>query len=406
MIFIMAWRNIWRNKMRSIVIMLSIALGLFAGIAVLALYKGMMRSRVRTAIDAEVGHLQLHDSNFKKDYEPAFVISNGAEVLKTIRSMPGVKFAAPRSITNGMLATATGSAGVQINGVVPQDEYNASQLKAKIVEGKLFDSAKKNQVMIGKKLAKKMKLKTGSKLVLTFTDSSATIVSGAFRVVAVYESNNAPLDERNVYININTMNELLTTGNAFHEIVVLLNRDEDVPLLQQQMQQQFSNYKIESWKEISPETDLLVKTTDQLSYILMTIIMFALAFGIINTMLMAILERTKEIGMMVALGTSKMKMFLLVLSETVFLTLAGTPVGVLIGWLVITYFNKHGLDVSGMGREMMSSFGYSTLIYPEFPLDKIAGVLLIVCSTALLSCLFPAIKALRLQPVEALRGLR
>lgn len=406
MILIMAWRNIWRNKMRSIIIMLSIALGLFAGIAVLSLYKGMMRSRVRTVIDAEVGHLQLHDSNFKKDYEPAFVISNGLEILKKIRRMQGVKFAAPRSITNGMLATATGSAGVQINGVEPQDEYNASQLKAKIVDGKLFDSTKKSEVMIGKKLAKKMKLKTGSKLVLTFTDSSGTIVSAAFRVVAVYESNNAPLDERNVYINIHSMNELLTTGNAFHEIVVLLKRDEDVPLLQQQMQQQFSNYKIESWKEISPETDLMVQTTDQLSYILMTIIMFALAFGIINTMLMAILERTKEIGMMVALGTSKLKMFLLVLSETVFLTLAGAPVGLLIGWLVIKYFNKHGLDMSGMGREMMSSFGYSTLIFPEFPSDKLAGVLLIVCCTALLSCLFPAIKALKLQPVEALRGMR
>src|SRR5674476_1026451 len=98
MIFIMAWRNIWRNKMRSIVIILSIAIGLFAGIAVLALYKGMMKSRVRTVIDAEVGHLQIHDTSFKKDYEPQFVISNGPDLLKNISLMPGVKIVAPRSI--------------------------------------------------------------------------------------------------------------------------------------------------------------------------------------------------------------------------------------------------------------------------------------------------------------------
>jgi len=135
----------------------------------------------------------------------------------------------------------------------------------------------------------------------------------------------------------------------------------------------------------------------------MAIIMFALAFGIINTMLMAILERTREIGMMLALGTNKIKIFLLVLLETLFLTLAGTPIGVLIGWLATNYFNRNGLDLSGMGKEMMSSFGFSNIIYPEFPADKILGVMLIVFATAILSCLFPAIKALRLQPVEALR---
>lgn len=403
MIFIMAWRNIWRNKMRSIIIMLSVAVGLFAGIAVLALYKGMMKSRVRTVIDAEVGHLQIHEDNFKSDYEPGYTIPNGKGVVQIVSSLPGVKLAAPRSVTNGMLATATGSAGVQINGVIPGLEYDASQLRKKIAEGREFDSAKRNEIMIGKKLSKKMKLKPGSKLVLTFTDSSGTIVSGAFRVAAIYESDNAPLDERNVYVNMNDLNSLLMMGNTFHEIVVLLNNDETTDEIKYQLQQKFPALLVESWKEISPETDLMVKTTNQYSYIIMIIIMFALAFGIINTMLMAILERTKEIGMMVALGTNKLKVFLLVLSETFFLTLAGTPIGLLVGWLTAAYFNKHGLDLSGMGREMMSSFGFGTMVYPEFPSDKLMGVLLIVFATALISCLFPAMKALKLQPVEALR---
>jgi putative ABC transport system permease protein len=347
--------------------------------------------------------LQLHDKNFKTDYEPKFVLTNGDEVLKEIAKLPGVKFVAARSMTNGMLATATGSAGVQINGIIPEQEYGASQLKKKIIEGNVFDTAKKNQVMIGKKLATKMKIKTGSKLVLTFTDTSGNIVSGAFRVAAIYESANAPLDEKNVYVIMQDMNALLSAGNSFHEIAVLLNNDDDMPAMQKKLQQQFPQYQIESWKEISPETDLMVNTTNQMSYIIMVIIMFALAFGIINTMLMAILERTREIGMMVALGTNKLKIFLLVLLETIFLTLAGTPIGILIAWLATNYYGKHGLDLSGMGKEMMSSFGYSTVIYPEFPEEKFAGVMLIVFATAIISCLFPAVKALRLKPVEALQ---
>lgn len=399
----MAWRNVWRNKMRSIVIMLSITLGLFAGIAVLALYKGMMKARIRTVIDAEVGHLQIHDNKFKADYEPQYIIVNGDQVLDELKKINGIKVIASRSITNGMLATATGSAGVQINGVIPEQEYEISQLKNKVIEGKLFDTLRKNEIMIGKKLADKMKLKPASKLVLTFTDSSGSIVSGAFRVTAIYKSANAPMDERNVYLRMKDLNALLATGQSFHEIVVLLNDDEGVNKIKLQLKKMFPSYKVESWEEISPETNLMVKTTDQLSYILMTIIMVALAFGIINTMLMAVLERTREIGMMMALGTTKLKIFLLVLLETVYLTLAGAPVGILIGWLTVGYYNKNGLDLSGMGRELMSSFGYSTLIYPEFPSDKIISVILIIITTAIVSCLFPAFKALQLQPVEALR---
>jgi ABC-type antimicrobial peptide transport system permease subunit len=118
---------------------------------------------------------------------------------------------------------------------------------------------------------------------------------------------------------------------------------------------------------------------------------------------MSVLERTKEIGMMMALGTSRIKIFLLVLSETVFLTLTGTPIGLCSGYFIAGYYEKHGLDLSGMGKDMMSSFGFDTTIFPSFPWEKLTSILLLVIGTALFSCLLPALKALRLRPVEALR---
>jgi ABC-type antimicrobial peptide transport system permease subunit len=131
--------------------------------------------------------------------------------------------------------------------------------------------------------------------------------------------------------------------------------------------------------------------------------MLALAFGIINTMLMAILERTREIGMMVALGMNRVRLFFLVLLETIFLTMIGTPLGLLIVWLATEYFSKSGIDTASFAGKTMSSFGFSTVIYPEFPADELPVVLMIVIITALFSCIFPAIKSGRLQPVEALR---
>ncbi len=403
MIFLLAWRNIGRNKARSIVIMLSVAIGISAGMGVLALYKGMMKSRIRTVIDSEVGHLQMQHPEFKNEYHPSYVLPDGNLLLKRIQALPEVKIAAPRSIVQGMLVTTTSSAGVQINGVVPELEYATSQLKQKIQTGEGFHPNKQNEILIGKKLADKLKLKTGSKLVLTFSDATDNLVSAAFRVTGIYQSGNTPLDELNVYVTMQTLNELLLTGDSFHQLAILLNNDEMVSQTGDQLRQLAPSLLVESWKELSPETDLMVNTVDQYSYIIMLIILIALAFGILNTMLMSVLERTREIGMMVALGTSRIKVFLLVFMETVFLTIAGTPVGLLLSWLVILYFQKHGLDLSGMGEEMLASFGYGTMIYPSFPGEKLFPILMMVIGTAVFSCLLPVVKALRLNPVEALK---
>ena len=403
MILIMAWRNIWRNKIRSIVILLSVAIGLFAGIAVLALYKGMMQSRVRTVIYSEMAHIQIHQKDFKKDYQPSYTLGLGDKMASVIEGMKEVKIIAKRSIAQGMLSTATGSSTIQINGVEPRIEYQVSQLDRKIVKGNGFHEDKRNEILVGKKLADKMKLLIGSKLVLTFTDTAGNIVSAAFRVVGIYQSQNTGLDELNVYVEMKTLNELLLTGTSFHEIAILLTNDNDLLPVQRKLKQLFPGYLVETWKEISPETELMVRTVDEYSYIIMIIILFALAFGIINTMLMAILERTREIGMMVALGTTRIKVFALVLAETIFLTIAGTPVGILAGLFTTAYYHKHGLDLSGMGKEMMASFGFNTIIYPSFPIEKLLAIMLLVTGTAVLSCLFPAFKALRLQPVQALR---
>ncbi len=402
MILMMAWRNIWRNKSRSMIIIFSIMLGLFAGLFVVAIYKGMLRSKVRSVIDREVGHLQIHQSKFKEDYLAEYVLPEST-ALVDITQLPEVKLTTQRSITNGMLSTATGSAGVTILGIVPNEERAISQLAEKIIEGDYFTEKIRNPVMVGRKLARKMKLKIKSKLVLTFTDSTNSIVSAAFRVMAIYESENTPLDERNVYVFRDDLNKLLGIGSSVHEMVVLLNRDEDLDRVTKEIQGMVPSLQVDTWKNLSPETELMVDTTNEYSYIILVIIMLALAFGIINTMLMAILERTRELGMLVALGMNKVRLFFLILWETVFLTMVGCPFGLLFSWLWINYLNRNGVDFSRFGEDMMSSFGFTNVIYPEFPYDNVIVIFLIVVITAILSSLFPALKALKLQPVEALR---
>lgn len=403
MIVSMAWRNIWRNKVRSVVIITSIALGLVAGIFIMGLYDGMLTDRLNTVIRQEVSHLQLHHPEFQKDYEAIYSIEHAMEIVELIRSEDYVKAVSARTIAHGMLATSTGSAGVQITGVQQDDEHLVSRLNDKLIEGEGLVGDRRNPIVIGKKLADKVKISLGSKLVLTFTDREYNIVSAAFRVTGIYQSANAPLDERNVYVQSADLNRLMLLEDACHEIAVLLNSDNELVVAQQKLSGRYPELMIENWQQLSPETKLMIETTDTYSIIFIGIIMLALMFGIINTMLMAILERTREIGMLVALGMNKLRLFLLVLWETVLLTLAGAPFGLILSWLVIMYFNQSGIDISSFSGAAMSGFGFSSLLYPEFPWLKIPLVLYIVGVTALLASLFPSYKALRLVPVEAMR---
>lgn len=402
MILQLAWRNIWRNPIRSLVIILSVAAGLFAAIAVLALYDGMLNSRLRTVIDTETGHIQLHDPRFREDMEAAYVLPNGNQYPQRVLSDPRVRALALRVLTSGMLATASGSSGVNMYGIDEGQERKVSQWdkRFKDTASRLKDN---RSIAIGKKLSTKLNLQEGDKVVLTMTDKDGNMVSAAMRIRGIYETANTPLDEVNVFMRDETLAELLGIPGQRHEMVVILHADDSLEAVQSQLKQQYPALLVESWKALSPETDLMINTVDYYSYIIVIIILVALSFGIVNTMMMSVLERRKEIAMMTALGIGSKRMLWLITIETVFLTMVGIPVAILVGWLVVDYFHRKGLDLSGMGEEMMKSFGFENLIYPGFPVEKLPAIILLVFISALLASVFPAVKSLRIDPARALQ---
>lgn len=403
MIVLMAWRNIWRNKMRSIIIIGSVGLGVLAGLFILALYEGMMKARVRIVIENEVSHLQIHHPDFKKDYKAIYTIGGVQEMLARIRQMDEVSGVSPRLITRGMLATATSSSGIEIRGILPEVEAGVSKLEDNVIQGSYFPEVRNNIILVGKKLADKKGLRLDSKVILTLSDKENVITSGAFRVAGIYESTNTALDERIVYIRQEDLATLLNTGEDVHEMAIVLKEDELLEQVLEKLRSAYPHLLTETWRQIAPETELLVTVVDQTSFIIMSIIMLTLAFGIINTMLMAILERIREIGMMIALGMSKIRLFILVLLETVLLTVIGSPIGIGLAWVVIEYYNRKGIDISSYSGATMGDFGFEKIIHPLFPGAQLDEVVLIVAITAILASIIPAVRALRMNPVDALR---
>ena len=402
MIFQLAWRNIWRNPARSLVIILSVAIGLFAAISVLALYNGMLSGRMRTVIDTETGHVQLHDPGFLDDREPRYVIPDRTRLQALLASDTLVRAYSFRVVSTGMLATAGGSAGVNVYGIDERSEKYICQW-----DKRFGDStprlAGERSIAIGKKLSRKLDLHTGDKVVLTLTDKDGNMVSAALRIRGIYETLNAPLDEVNVFMKDEVLAQLLGVENQRHELVVICRSDAAVPAVVQHLNTAMPTMRVESWKELSPETDLMINTVDYYSYIIVIIILVALSFGIVNTMMMSVLERRREIAMMTALGIGQRRMLSMIVAETVFLSVVGIPLALLSSWLAVGYFHRKGLDLSGMGREMMRSFGFDALIYPSYPTDKLAAIILLVFISALLASLFPSWKSVRIDPARALQ---
>lgn len=404
MIPLVAWRNIWRHKIRSLVVISAIAIGLWAGVFMMAFSWGMYKQYLTETVETNLSHIQIHNPGFNDDRETKYLLVQSTKIFEFINTLNEVKAVARRTISSGMVSSPTTASGVSINGIFPKEENEVTKLASKVVEGKYLDSIGRNPILIGSKLAKKLKVKLKNKIILTFQDTAGEIVAGAFRVAGIYKSKNTTLEEMNVYIRSNDLNRLLVTDNSIHEIAVLLNNDKNLDLVRDKLKSEFKGTDIKTWRELAPELDLIINSFNVYMYIFVGIILLALTFGIVNTMLMAVLERVRELGMLMAIGMSRVRIFLMIMLETIYLALVGGPFGLFIGYFTIKWTGNAGIDMS-MFSEGLSSYGFSTMVYPELDSGYYLPITLMTIITAVLSAIYPALRALRLKPTEAIRKI-
>ena len=405
MLFQIAWRNIWRNKSRSLVVISSIIIGVWAGIFILAFSWGMYKNNIDETVFKQLSHIQIHHPTFIEENDSKFTISNIDTIVGQLRADNRIAAISSRVISTGMISSPTTASGVKIYGINPSSEVRQIALDESVREGAYFNSSKENEILIGEKLAKKLKIKLKSKVVLTFTNVQSELVSGAFRVGGIYRSKNISLDEVNVYVQQDHLRKLLELKpSESNEIAILVKDEEELDAVKNYSSTVVSKGKIEDWKELSPELGMIIESFNLYTYILTGIILLALTFGIINTMLMSVLERIRELGMLMAIGLNKRKIFLMIMLETFYLTLVGSPLGLLIGWLTVMLLGKIGINIS-MFSEGLASYGFSSMIYPALDSQNYFIIAFMCFITALLSAIYPAYKALQLNPSEAIRKI-
>ncbi len=416
----MAWRNIWRNPTRSLVVIAAIAIGIWAAIFMSGFATGMSKSYVNNAIANIVSHIQVHHPKWEENYQVKYDIPNAAVVLDTLRNDARVQSVSARTLVTGMISSPQGARGIQVKGVVPEDEADVSQLRKNIVEGEYLSGERRNELLVGKELAQTLDLELKNKVVLTFQDLEGEITAGAFRIVGLFETGNDGFDEGHVFAIRGDLNRLLgpapegeeeskrlsgrVDGAVIHEIAVMLQDREQSAAYNAELAEEFPGLKVQTYREVSPDLDLYESQIESISLIYLIVIMLALIFGIINTMLMAVLERVRELGMLMAIGMNRVKVFFMIVLETIALALVGGPAGLLIGYITILYFGNNGIDLSAFS-DTLQMYGLSEVIYLQLEPVVYWQVPISVAITAILASIYPAYKAIRLRPVEAMRTI-
>lgn len=405
MLISIAWRNLWRHKLRSATVMIAVTIGLSAGLFSVAFMVGMVEERLESAIGNQVGNIQIHNNEFIAEEDFSYLVVSPGKITKYLYDKYNIDKVSKRLLASGMITSPTTASGVKIIAVDAEKERRASTLYKRTVDGDYLPDDFRNPVYIGEKLAEDLSVSLRSRIVLSFQDPLGHITGGAFRVAGIFKTEDSVFDSMNVFVRKGDFVTICSHDlDEVHEIVIRIEDDSRTHEIVNDINARFSGagIKARGWQTIKPDLGMIMEMMGQMMYILMAIILFALAFTIINTMLMAVMERFHEFGMLMAVGMKKTKVFIMVMTEALFLSLTGAFIGMVISYLAIFHTSRRGIDISSVA-EGMEAAGYSAVIYPSISFNFYIGVTLLVVLTSIIASIYPAFKALRLNPAEAVR---
>lgn len=401
----LSWKNIWRNKLRSLIVIMAVAIGLFCGMFASSVLFGLSKQKIDSAIEYEITHIQIHNPAYLENKEIQYTIPDAKAITEYLENIPEVKAVSQRIKITGMICSANTAKGIQIYGIEPEKEKKVSAIYKSICDtcGNYFEGVNRYPIVISQRMAEKLKIRLRSKVVIRFQSADGNLTEGAFKVTGLFKTINEGYDESNVFVKASDLQQMTRDGIKIHEIAIQLKDDSKVDLVAQQLKNKYPGLNIMTWGELEPVLGFLNNYLDIYFYAILGIILLALSFGIVNTMLMIVLERIRELGMLLAIGMNKLRIFKMIMYETILLSLTGGIIGMIISYLAIAYFGNNGIRLSGASKGM-EAIGFNPMVYPYVKFGFYIALTIMVIATGIFSSMYPAKKALKLNPAEAVRS--
>jgi len=398
----MAFRDLGRNRRRTFFSALAVGGGLALLILMASVVEGEMGGALENAIRLQSGHIQIrvatYDEN-KSSLKWEDLVPNPDELAAKIAAFPQVEAATPRLYASGFLSSGTQSAGAKITGIDPlspaSDPYREG-----IISGQYLSPDDRDAVLIGKPMAKKLNLEAGDNVELSLNTADGTVQDQTFIVKGIYTTNTYGFDSATVFLPLAKAQAMTQTENHASTIFVLLKDTSMTDTVASALSVP-SNLEVKTWKDLN---SLFVEWEDMAqSYIgFLYLIILAISVSvIINTLIMSVYERTREIGILSAIGMRGNRIMMLFLAESFLLAIGGVIMGLIIGVLATMYFNVNGFYIGNMG---LSGIAITDTIYAKLTTENLINLTIMTFVATILAGLYPAIMASRMQPVEALRA--
>ncbi len=402
MLLRIAWRNLWRNKRRSGIILASIVVGMATIILFDTLSMGMVDQMLRNRVGNHIGHLQIHRNGYHQNPQVASLLPEPEQVARVLQNTPGVKHFAPRVLAFGLASSAMSSAGIQLVGIDPEKEKHITLIASSIKKGQYLQN-QAHQILMSTRLAKKLNVTLGDKVVLLVNTVRGSVGSDVFRIVGLYETFDSNFDRTYIYIPLSEAQKLLEAPGGVHEFVVIAESIDRIPGIKDRLMAVLgSAYEVLSYQDVIPLLVAQLQLYQEMIAIYYVIVGLAIAFGIVNTLLMAIFERIHEIGVLMAIGMRPLKLFWMILLEAAVLGYLGAVLGIFIGLGVYAIFAHVGLNLA-VFSESLRSFGVGAIIYPKLTPASIYNSFITLPLVSIVAAIYPAWRATRYQPMEAIR---
>jgi ABC-type lipoprotein release transport system permease subunit len=399
--FTLAWRNLWRNYRRTSIMLAAIAVGAWAMIFMIALMRGMVDDMIREAIYQLPGHVQIHHWDYRDD--PTVVNSMAATAAPLVQALknPLVVTWSGRVVVPAMISSERESRGVKLVGIDPLGDRTLAYLSNTIVAGRYLEGELDKGLVIGAKLARRLETGLGKRLVLMSQDPDNEIADRGFRVVGIFKSKLEAAEEANVFASRSVVQQMLGINGRISEIAVVGSDYRDVAALLQHLTAAAGPaLEVLPWSQLDAYAGTMLSVMDGFVLVWIVVIFLALSFGLVNTLVMAVFERVREIGLMLALGMRPAYILYQILLESLFLIALGLLLGDVLALLTILPL-ADGIDISAVG-EGMEMFGAGSMLYPALKWGDVVMANTVVIVLGLLTSTLPAWRASRYQPVEAL----
>lgn len=399
-LFRLAWRNLWRNYRRTLIMLGAITIGVWAMIFMTAVMRGMVDDMLNTAVSSLPGHVQIHHPGYRDDPSIANSMPPPDQTLLDALDVKEVVAWAGRVRVPAVVTSERDTRGTTLVGIDPLAESGISFVAGDVAEGRYLESPDDKGLIVGRKMIDNLETRLGRRVVVMSQDPENEIVDRGFRIVGVYEAKLDTLEEAFVFTGRRTAQTMLNMGEDLSEIAVLGTSYRDVSGLMHLNRLQDSSREVLPWYELDTYMGTMLTSMDGFVLIWIIVVFLALSFGLVNTLVMAVFERIREIGLMQALGMRPSMILVQVLLETLLLLLVGLAAGNLLAIASVVALSD-GINLS-IVSEAMQMMGVANVLYPSLEIRDLALTNAVVIVLGLLAGLSPAWRASRYQPVEAL----